>query len=152
MKSISLGLSDYAALAQRLRGIDFFQPLTIGQLETVLPYIMLYQCNDGELIFKQGAAGDAFYVVHEGAVELRVKSGFFSFAKTIRSLGPGDFFGEMALLNKEPRTASVYCKGTTKLFVLLAADFQFIVAKNPEFAQEMTKVAERRKFYAAHNH
>ena len=59
---------------------------------------------------------------------------------------PGDFFGEMALLDKDPRSATVVCEQPTRLFVLLSADFAFVLRENPAFADEMRRLAEQRKF------
>ncbi|MBI5202687.1 MAG: cyclic nucleotide-binding domain-containing protein [Elusimicrobia bacterium] len=146
MDKLPMGDAEYGLLARVLRKVDFFAPMTIGQMEKVLPYIMLYQYAPDENVFKQGSVGDAFYIVHQGRVAVRITKGFFSFAKTITTLGPGDFFGEMALLSSDARSATVVSLETTRLFVLLQADFQFILKENPAFHEEVKKIAARRKF------
>ena len=151
MEKLKMGQAEYAAMARSLRRVDFFAPLTVGQLELVLPYIMLYSCEAGEAVFKQGDAGDAFYIIYEGGVHIRLKKSFFSFSRTVKTMVPGDFFGEMALLSKEPRSASVVCTEPTKLFALLSVDFDFIVKQNPAFAAEVQKAAVRRRFASAHD-
>ncbi|MBI4347666.1 MAG: cyclic nucleotide-binding domain-containing protein [Elusimicrobia bacterium] len=146
MEKLTMGDAEFGLLARVLRKVDFFAPMTIGQMEKVLPYIMLYSYKPDETVFKQGSIGDAFYIVHQGRVCVRIKKGFFSFSKTITTLGPGDFFGEMALLSSDPRSASVVALEPTRLFVLLQADFQFILKENAAFAEEVKKIAARRKF------
>ncbi|MDE2291826.1 MAG: cyclic nucleotide-binding domain-containing protein [Elusimicrobia bacterium] len=145
MEKTAMQDADYAALAKAMRKVDLFAPLTLGELEEVVKYIMLFRYAAGETVFKQGGPGDAFYIVYDGEVSIRVKS-FAFLSKTVRRLGAGDVFGEMALLDGAPRNASVVCEAPTRLFVLLSADFAFVLKKNPSFAQEMRRIAERRRF------
>lgn len=146
MEKLTMGDNEFGLLARVLRKVDFFAPMTVGQMEKVLKYIMLYSYASDETVFKQGSFGDAFYVVHEGRVAVRIKKGFFSFAKTVTTLGPGDFFGEMALLTSDARNATVMALEPTKLFVLLRSEFQFVLNENPSFHDEVKKIAARRKF------
>lgn len=148
-EKLKVGDAELAALARMLRKVEFFSPLTIGQIEQILPYIMLYSYAPGETVFKQGSAGDAFYIVHSGKVAVSIKKGLFSFAQTVASLGPGDFFGEIALISQEPRTATVSCAEPSQLFALVSSDFQFILRENPAAAEEMKKISARRKFDSA---
>jgi CRP-like cAMP-binding protein len=150
MKRIPLKGEQLGTLAHMLRRVDFFSPLTVGDMDQVLPYIMSETFAPGENIFAQGEPGDAFYIVETGKVEVWLKRGFFSFSKMVAQLGPGDIFGEMALISTDPRNATVTCAEATKLFVLVAADFQFVLKKNPQTAAEMQRIAERRKFRDAH--
>jgi trk system potassium uptake protein TrkA len=150
MQKLELGDAEVGILARILRKVDFFSPLTVGQLDQVLPHVRLYAFDAGETVFKQGEAGDAFYIVYKGKVSVRIKKGFLSFSKTVAALGEGSFFGEMALLTKEPRSATVVSEEPTQLFVLIATDFQFVLQENPATASEMKRIADRRKFESAH--
>lgn len=150
MEKLQMETEDFAAMAQMLRKVDFFAPLTVAQLEVVLPYIQLYSCAAEETIFKQGAAGDAFYIVYKGQVGVFLKKGFLSSSKKVSTLGPGDVFGEMALLSKSPRSATIRCLEPARLFVLLAQDFNYILDQNHAFAAEMDKIAAQRKFASEH--
>ena len=150
MQKLKMGDQEIAAIARMMRRVELFAPLTIKQMESVLPYILLCSFPPSAVVFKQGTPGDAFYIVYEGRVSVRINKGFFSPSKEIATLKPGDFFGEMALLSKDPRAATVACIEPTKLFVLLATDFSFILKENPAFAAQMQKLQERRKFDATH--
>lgn len=150
MQKLQIGTPELGLLAKLMRKVDFFQPLTIGQIEQILPYIMLYAYGAGEAVFKQGEPGDAFYIIHKGKVGISVKKGLLSFSKKVAELKEGDFFGEIALLSREKRGATVECLEPTQLFVLVAADFEFILKQNPQTAAEMKKLAERRKFASEH--
>ena len=145
MEKLTMTDSDYAALAKAMRSVEFFAPLTLGQLEQIVPYIMLCRYRAGETVFKQGEKGDAFYIVKDGSVSVRLPK-MLLFSKTVATLGPGGFFGEMALLSSDPRSATVVSEADSSLFVLLSADFLFVLKQNPAFAAEMKKLADRRKF------
>lgn len=148
MEKLSIGDPELANLARLLRRVDFFAPLTVAQLEKILPYILLYSFNAGDRVFRQGGPGDAFFIIQEGRVSIRIESGFLFFKKQreIKTIGAGDFFGEMALLSDKPRTATVVCVEPTKLYILTAVDFRYILKENPSFAAEVDKIAQRRKF------
>ncbi len=76
----------------------------------------------GEVVFRQGDRGDTMFVVHTGAVEIvREKGGASS---VINKLGPGEFFGEMALVDLEPRSATVVA-AERSLLVPITRDFVF---------------------------
>ncbi len=151
MKRLDIGASELGVLAGMMRKVEFFTPLTVGQLEKVLPAVLLYEYGPGEVVFKQGQKGDAFHIVYQGKVDVGIKSGFLGWStKTIASLGAGTFFGEIALISDAPRTATVRCAEKTLLFTLVASDFAFVLAENPGAAAEMKRIADRRKFETAH--
>lgn len=151
MKRLEIGNAELGVLAGMMRKVDFFSPLTVGQLEKVLPAVMLFEFAPGETVFKEGDSGDAFYIVYEGQVEVRVGAGFLGLSsKTVAALGKGAFFGEIALISSEPRTATVRCAGRTLLFTLIAPDFEFVLAENPNAAEQMRRISQRRRFETAH--
>ncbi|PKM97661.1 MAG: hypothetical protein CVU79_07440 [Elusimicrobia bacterium HGW-Elusimicrobia-3] len=133
-----------------VRKINFFASMNMGLLEKILGHIAYYSFDKGEKICRQGDPGDSFYVVAEGKLGVSVKSGFFSFSRKVAELGPGSCFGEMALLSRAPRTATVACEEPAKLFVLLADHFDAAMAQNPAFAEEIRKLAADRKFDLDH--
>lgn len=149
MKKLDIGATELGLLAHMMRKIEFFTPLTVGQLETILPTIMLYSYDKGETIFSQGQKGDAFYIVYQGSVEIRLRQ-WLVLSKKIATLKAGDFLGEIALISDEPRTASVVAAEPTLLFTLIAEDFKFVLHENPAAAEEMRKIAARRKFATSH--
>lgn len=145
MEQLAVGASEMGLLSKLLRKVDFFAPLTIGQLEQVLSHVMLFSYAAGETVFSQGAPGDAFYIVYKGSVDVKLKS-FLWMKKTVAHLKEGDFFGEIALISSEPRNATVVCSEATLLFTLISQDFQFVLAENPAAAKQMQGIAARRKF------
>lgn len=149
MKKLEIGAAELGLLAHMLRKVEFFTPLTIGQLERVLPAVMLYSYDKGETVFSQGQKGDAFYIVYQGSVEIRLRK-WLVLSKTVATLKAGDFLGEIALISDEPRTATVVAAEPTMLFTLIADDFKFVLQENPAAAEEMKRIGARRKFATSH--
>ncbi len=128
----------------------FLAPLTVRQLNRVLSNVRIHSFKAGETVFRQGDAGDAFYIVYKGKVAVRIKR-LLILSKTVATLKAGDFFGEIALVSTEPRTATVVAAEPTLLFTLIAIDFKFVLEENPAIQQEMSRIATRRKFDSEHS-
>ena len=88
----------------------------------------------GETIFEAYGMGSEMYIVVEGEVELTIDS------KVLEVLGPDQPFGEMALIDQEPRVATATAKTRCKLIVIPEKRFLFMVQQAPEFALQMMKV------------
>jgi len=93
-------------------------------------------CEAGEVIFREYDMGFEMYVVLEGEVELIIGG------KPVETLGPGEPFGEMALIDQTPRaaTATAVAKTATRLAVIPEKRFLFMVQTTPHFAQRLMKV------------
>ena len=149
MKKLEIGATELGLLAHMLRKVEFFTPLTVGQLDKVLPAIMLYSYEKGETVFRQGQKGDAFYIIYKGSVDIRLRK-WLVFTKSVATLKAGEFLGEIALISDEPRTATVVTAEPTLMFVLIADDFKLVLGENPAAAAEMARIAARRKFASSH--
>jgi CRP-like cAMP-binding protein len=145
MRPLEIGETELSRLARLARRVDLFASLTIGQLELILPHILLRGYEEGERVFRQGDIGDACYIVYEGEIAVRIKKSLFRPTQEVARLRSGDFFGEMALIEKGPRTATIICTTPARLFALRAADFQYVLVHNPAFAGEIRAIAARRK-------
>lgn len=91
-------------------------------------------CEAGEVIFRAFDMGAEMYVVLEGEVELAIGE------NVIETLGPGEPFGEMALIDQAPRVATATAKTACKLAVIPERRFLFMVQTTPHFALEIMKV------------
>ena len=149
MEKLILTDADTVRFTKMVQKIKFFAAINMGLLEKILNRITLYQCRKGEKICRQGDPADAFYVVNEGKLAVSVREAFL-FSKTLARLGPGDCFGEMALLTRAPRNATVTCEEDSKVFALLVDNFDQVLQENPAFSSEIKKLAADRQFEINH--
>jgi MFS family permease len=111
---------------QLLRGLPMFAPLPAATLEHLAGALRPTRIEAGKEIIRQGEPGDRFYVIASGEVEVTVDG------KPTTRLGPGDYFGEIALLRPTPRTATVVSRGEVELFTLDRDEFVASVTGHPE--------------------
>lgn len=100
----------------------------------------------GDILFREGEKGDVMYVIREGAVRIRKDSyeGDTETSKTLAVLGPGEFFGEMSILNEKPRSATAEVVEDAKLLVLNPRTFEQMVKGNAEIAVRLIKKLSQR--------
>ena len=91
-------------------------------------------CAPGEVIFRAMDMGAEMYVVLEGQVELTMGP------TVLETLGPGEPFGEMALIDQAPRVATAVAKTSCKLAVIPERRFLFLIQTAPQFALQIMKV------------
>lgn len=92
-----------------------------------------------EVIFWEGDEAKYFYVILEGLVEVRKRlADGNNFSLTL--LKPGDFFGEMALLNELPRSGTAVAKERTRLLAFSQTQLEAVLVANPKFAMKMMRV------------
>ena len=111
-----------------LRGVPLFAPLPELALESVAAQLVPLQFDTGEPVVREGEPGDRFYVVDDGHLEVT------ACGSPLRRLGPGDHFGEIALLRSVPRTATVTASGPVKVFALDPEAFVGVVTGHAESA------------------
>ena len=86
---------------------------------------------------RRGEAGDCMYFVVEGEIEIQLQAGSIY-------LGPGEFFGEVALLTGDPRNATVIAARGCTLLALDIVDFHELLARQPELARVIREEARKR--------
>lgn len=98
--------------------------------------------EDGEVIVPEGEYSREMYVLQSGGATVEKSSPRGSFV--LRELERGDFFGEMALLESEPRSATVRARGATRVMVIQPGGFLLRIRRDPTFAFEvMQKLSHR---------
>ncbi|PKL13579.1 MAG: hypothetical protein CVV50_03320 [Spirochaetae bacterium HGW-Spirochaetae-6] len=95
----------------------------------------------GEIIFEEGAPGNEMYVVKEGevSIETTIKTEGKSIIKNLGVLSPGDFFGEMAIIGGENRSARALARTRTQLVTLNKNRFYELIENSPEFAIKIVR-------------
>jgi hypothetical protein len=121
-----------------LRAIPMFQPMAQPAFELVVGRLIPIVSPAGATPIRQGDEGDRFYVVEDGEAAVTVDD------REIARLGPGDHFGEIALLRDVPRTASVVALSELHLLALEREDFIAAVTGSRPVADAAGEVVDRR--------
>ncbi|MEZ4269073.1 MAG: cyclic nucleotide-binding domain-containing protein [Myxococcota bacterium] len=123
-----------------LERVPTFAGLTPDTLEFLLDHAREVVVEPGEPFFHQGDAGTTVYILEAGSVDVRKQ--FNGGAMTLRSLGPGDCFGEMAVLSVMPRSASAISVGRSSALTISNADIALLYERNPaQFAMLVMNLA-----------
>jgi CRP-like cAMP-binding protein len=113
-----------------LEGIGAFSGLSRRELEKLAAWTFQIEVREGEELLKEGRLAHEFFVIEDGAVEVRHDG------ERIAELGAGDFFGEIALLEGGTRTATVIATTPLRLIAMSAQEFR-------RMDQEFPAVADR---------
>jgi MFS family permease len=135
-------VDDCAAVPERqldlLQSIELFSPLPPTTLERLAAQLLPAAAAAGTEIVREGETGNLFYVIASGQVE--VTQG----GTHLGDLGPGDYFGEIALVNEVPRSATCTATTATELYTLGRQRFVSAVTGNSVSGAEVETVIERR--------
>ena len=128
---------------ETLRHVPLFESLDTEAANELCDLLESLDAKAGAVLFRTGDVGDAMYIIEEGTVRIcvRTKDGH---DVTLTELESGDFFGEMALLERKPRSADARVAEDARLAVLSREHFLSFVRSNPNVALEMlTALANR---------
>lgn len=129
--------------ADILRSIPMFASLPEADLHALIPLLREKQAGKGGMILMQGDRGEALFLVASGQVKV-VLIGEDGREVILSVLGPGAFFGELALLDDEPRSAHVVAMEDTVLYHLRREDFQGRLRTSPDAAIAVLRELSRR--------
>jgi signal-transduction protein with cAMP-binding, CBS, and nucleotidyltransferase domain len=121
-----------------LASVPIFAPLPGGSLEHVAARLVPLRVESGTVIVREGDAGDRFYIVVEGEIDVS------QYGRTISGLAAGGYFGEIALLRDVPRTATVTAHTDVVLYALDRDDFLAAVTGHPQSAEAAETVMSAR--------
>jgi len=93
--------------------------------------------EEGEMVVREGEEGDRFYLIRSGRAEILKETG--GRLKSMGTLGPGEFFGELALLRNEPRAATIKALGRLEVFSLPKEKFDEVVEGSTNFREQLKK-------------
>lgn len=133
---------DLLAAAPLLAGVD------AAGLASVADRVVEVGFEPGGVIARQGDVGTGFFIVASGSVRV-VRDG-----DTIATLGPGEFFGELSVLDGQPRSAQVVAAEPTVVLGLASWDFEAVVRERPEIALAVMRglAVRLRGLTEAHRH
>jgi anion transporter len=130
-------------IADTIRSIPIFSALSREDIAKVLGKMEEVSFNAGATIVSQGDQGDAFYLIQSGTVQVVVGSGAGN-SEVVAILGPRDWFGEMALLSGEPRSATIQSVGETKLWRLRLEDWDELIERHPTWLRQFCATLSKR--------
>jgi CRP/FNR family transcriptional regulator, cyclic AMP receptor protein len=123
----------------RLKSIPLFAALSDRERGQVARWADEVDVAEGKHLVDEGQFAYEFFVIEEGTAEVRHGE------DTVASLGPGDFFGEIGLLEHVRRTASVVATSPMRAIVMFARDFRAMEAELPDVAARIRQAIEERK-------
>ena len=131
-------MADTAQLAAMIGEVPIFKGLDRKTLNSVVTEGKERAFNAGDLIVGEGGSGIGLYVILDGKAEVRKG------AKVLATLAKGQFFGEMSVIDGQPRSADVAAVAETRCWVLTAWNFTGLVKAHPDIALAMLKEMVRR--------
>ncbi|HZI90591.1 MAG TPA: cyclic nucleotide-binding domain-containing protein [Thermoleophilaceae bacterium] len=124
---------------ERLRAIPLFQSVDEEHLSRVAPFVSQVVVSAGKQLVTEGDFAYEFLAIEEGTAEVRRGD------EKIAELGPGDYFGEVGLLETETRQATVIAKTEMKLLTLDSWDMKRLEKELPDAAEEIHRTVRERK-------
>ena len=122
-------MSDDDRLA-RLRSVPLFAGLKDKQLKDILGRTREVEHTGGEIV-EEGSKGVGFHLILEGTATV------LQHGEVRRTLGPGDYFGEISLIDGKPRSATIRPDGPVRTLSLAAWNFEPLLEKHPTLAHEL---------------
>ena len=127
-----------AASTEVLKKVPLFSELDRRELEQVAASMRERRVAAGDVVLEQGSGGAGFFVVDEGEADVTVDG------KAVGTVGPGDYFGEIALLTGSDRTATVTAKTDMRCYGMTSWDFKPLVESNSAIAWKLlTAMAQK---------
>lgn len=123
---------------QFLARVPLFARCTPEEVANVTGAALVKEFSANQLIVTQGTPGTAFYIILEGSV------GVARDGVAIGTLGPGEFFGEMSLLDSAPRSATIRAAEPTRCMMLSSWDFRAALERHPTVAIKLLEVLTQR--------
>jgi voltage-gated potassium channel len=129
---------EYLRVWDQVTKVPMFTALGTVTLSEIVGKLRVRHYPARFVVVRQGEAGDSMFFISEGEVEVRLPRG-------VVRLGQGAFFGEMALLDRLPRSATIVTSQPTTLLVLYASDFYEVASHIPSLVEAVEDEARRRR-------
>ena len=123
----------------RLKAIPLFEKFSEDELRQIAPFAEEKSADAGDVLVREGDYSYEFAAIEEGAAKV-TRGG-----ETLAELGPGDFFGEIGLLEKSLRTATVEATGPMRMITLTGWDLARVEKAMPEAVEQLHRTIEERR-------
>lgn len=140
---MKLPMATLQTVHQMLNAVPFLKTLKQDDIEELALNLNLRHFMAGETIIRQGEPGKLFHLIFKGRVEVQRKK-FFGHKK-LATLGPGEFFGEISLIENVPRTATVVGIEDGEMFTLSRESFEKVLLKDPAIATVIRQISSSRQ-------
>jgi CRP/FNR family transcriptional regulator, cyclic AMP receptor protein len=128
---------DEAFAREALERCVLFEHVDVSGLDACLACLRLRKYRHDETVFHQGDPGDALYIVASGRVKVLLPAPDAGEPAILATLGRGQFFGELAMLDGQPHSASVVALEPTETLVLGRADFERLFESEPSIRRSL---------------
>jgi CRP-like cAMP-binding protein len=126
------------ANAEDLATIPLFDSLEESELQKIAPWFSSRSADEGAHLCGEGASGYSFFILTEGSAVVTADGA------RLGELGPGDFFGEIAMLTGSRRSATVTATSPARLLVMFGSDFRRLEQTQPEIAARIEEAMRLR--------
>ena len=128
---------------ETLRAVPLFESLDDESADTLCSLLTTEEYEAGAMLFQAGDAGSSMYLIEDGKMQISMRSSDGE-ELILAVLGPGDFFGEMALIDGKPRSANAMVCESSRLAVLSRRHFLSFLSSGPNVPLEMLTALTRR--------
>ncbi len=130
-ESVDMRAADLSLKLEVLKGMPLFRYLSYKELVRVMNITETVEFEAGHTFLEEGGAGETMYVMLDGQVRLHKGE------RTITTLGKGQHFGEMALVDRSPRSLSATCTKPSRLISIRRKEFYEIIKKEPSLSVKL---------------
>jgi CRP-like cAMP-binding protein len=127
-----------SAKVELIRNVPLFSGLSAKELMSLSRLMDEVDLKPGTVIIREGNTGGEFFIVLEGTIEVQRKG------RRLARLGPGDYLGEIALIDRRPRTATAMVETDARLLVLASREFHSMLASDPRIENKILRTLAAR--------
>ncbi len=138
-----VAVQETSVICEFLKDFPLFSDLSPTTLAEIADQMMVHEAAPGDEVIRQGDAGDLFYLIRSGSVDVLIDDG--QQRRKVAELKQGQYFGEAALITDEPRNATVVAKEKSVFYALGKEEFQAVLATSATFEEELRQALFRRQ-------
>jgi putative ABC transport system ATP-binding protein len=138
-----VAVQETSVICEFLKGFPLFSDLTPNTLAEVADKMMVHDVEPGTVVIRQGDAGELFYLIRSGSVDVLIDDG--TQEKKVAELKEGQYFGEAALITDEPRNATIVAREHSIFYALGKTDFRNVLETSATFEEELRQALFNRQ-------